>query len=87
MRRHDCKHRNDSSPNLHHAMLPRSYLHRLRDQDLQCIKPGYQDLHCIKPGYQDLHCIKSDYIDPNIHVKLYDYIKIRQDHRRVLHRQ
>jgi hypothetical protein len=28
------------------------------------------------PGrYQDLHCIKSDYINPNINVKLYDYIK------------
>jgi hypothetical protein len=30
---------------------------------------------------QDLHCIKPDYIDPNINIKLYDYIKLRQDHR------
>jgi hypothetical protein len=36
---------------------------------------------------QELHCIKPDYIDPKINVKLYDYIKLRQDHRRVLHRQ
>jgi hypothetical protein len=27
--------------------------------------------------HQDLHCIKSDYIDPNINVKLYDYIKLQ----------
>jgi hypothetical protein len=44
----------------------------------------------VKPStsthqYQDLHCIKPDYIDPNINIKLYDYIKLRQDHRRILH--
>jgi hypothetical protein len=27
--------------------------------------------------HQDLHCIKPDYIDPNINVKLYDYIKLQ----------
>jgi hypothetical protein len=27
--------------------------------------------------YQDLHCIKPDYIDPNINIKLYDYIKLQ----------
>jgi hypothetical protein len=26
---------------------------------------------------QDLHCIKPDYIDPNINIKLYDYIKLQ----------
>jgi hypothetical protein len=27
--------------------------------------------------HRDLHYIKPDYIDPNINVKLYDYIKLR----------
>jgi hypothetical protein len=46
--------------------------------------------------HQDLHCIKPDYIDPNINVKLYDYIKLQarfsssstsptQKHRQGLH--
>jgi hypothetical protein len=51
-------------------------LHRLRSRH-----------HRAAHQHQDLHCIKPDYINPNINVKLYDYIKLRQDHRRVLHRQ
>jgi hypothetical protein len=53
----------------------------IHDQDLHQHR-AVERLH-----RQDLHCIKPDYIDPNINIKLYDYIKLRQEHRRVLHRQ
>jgi hypothetical protein len=36
--------------------------------------------------HQDLHRIEPDYIDSHINIKLYDNIKLRQDHRRVLYR-
>jgi hypothetical protein len=37
--------------------------------------PSIQSERLIK--HQDLHCIKPDYIDPNMNVKLYDYIQAR----------
>jgi hypothetical protein len=60
---------------------------KARDHTNSCNELAHVRAAAERLHRQDLHRIKPDYIDPNIHVKLYDYIKIRQDHRRVLYRQ
>jgi hypothetical protein len=59
----------DSTSNSKHNCGPSRRL-MIHDQDLHQHR-AVERLH-----RQDLHCIKPDYIDPNINVKLYDYIKL-----------
>jgi hypothetical protein len=60
---------------------------KARDHTNSCNELAHVRAAAERLHRQDLHGIEPVVTDPNINVKLYDYIKLRQDHRRVLHRQ
>jgi hypothetical protein len=49
-------------------------MHKAPSNFVACAEAHQHDAEQLH--HQDLHYIKPDYIDPNIHVKLYDYIKL-----------